>query len=313
MKIIFAGSNSFAAYILNELQKKYYIELVITQTDKKTGRGQKVAFNPVKDIAVKNSIEIFQPLNINTEESLDYLSGLNPDLLVVVAYGQILSNKLINIFNKLCINLHLSLLPDLRGASPVETALLKGYDKTGISIQKINEKLDAGDIFAQQEVEVEENDTSLQLYEKMKEPSIKLLLSVLNDIEKDSFTLTKQNDDLSTYAKKIFKDNTIIDWNSKVSDIHNLVRALSEITGVKTKFKDKSVKIIETKKINNNFQELKNLEIGEALFYNKKLIIKCSDGLIEILKLQPENKKIMQAIDFINGRHLHKGDVIKFD
>lgn len=312
MKIIFAGSNFFAAYILQELLKDHDISLVITQPDKKQGRGMKTIFNKVKKLAVENSLDIFQPENINAPESINYLKIFNPDLFIVVAYGQILSQNVFDIFNKMSINLHLSYLPELRGASPVETAILEGKKITGITIQKMALKLDAGDILLQEKIFIDENDTTETLYEKMKDPSKNLLLQVINQIESNTFNLIKQDETKSTYAKKILKKDAEIDWSLSAETIHNKVRALSSKIPPFTSFKKTKLKLHKTEVLKDK-EVFQISRVSEAIYLNKTLIVRCGIGFLKLLKVQPENKKVMDTVDFANGQRLKKGNVIKFD
>jgi len=271
MNIIIAGSTDISTYILSRLLKEYRknIKLIITQPDKKAGRGQKIGINSLKKIGIENNIEIIQPEKINSEESINYLKNFTPAIFIIIAYGQILSDEIINIFNNNCINIHFSLLPDLRGPTPVETAILKGYKKTGITIQRINKEVDAGDIILQKEIEIDENITAGELFEKMKEPAAQLLFEFLEKFEKGEINYYKQNNNLATYTKKIKKEDGKINWNDLRINIHNKIRAYNPKPLAYTFYKKKYLKIYKS-----------NLQFENMIYNNNDL----KNGII-ILKI----------------------------
>lgn len=312
MKIIFAGSNNFASYILENIILNGYgeLSLVITQPDKKSGRGQVVKYNPVKESAVKNNLKIFQPENINAPENSKILKQINSDLLIIVAYGQILNEEIINCFNKFCINLHLSLLPELRGPTPVETAILNGFKKTGITIQRINKMLDAGDIILQKEIDIDDNMSSGELYERMKIPAIELLNEFFCMLNSNNISFKKQDESKVSKTIKFEKQSAIIDWNNSSINIHNKIRAFNPVPGASTFLFNKLLKIYKSNVILNHFEfdKYMSLRAGTIIIENKKFFVRTKDGFLEFIEIQFEGKRKMTIIDFLNGHHLKTGE-----
>ncbi|CAL4043648.1 Methionyl-tRNA formyltransferase [Buchnera aphidicola (Tetraneura ulmi)] len=307
MKIIFAGTPEFAAKHLKKLlEKKYKIIAVLTKPDQPANRGGK-KFSPVKILAKKMSIPILQPKKFEKEskKTVKILKKLNPDLLIIVAYGIILSKKIIKIFTFGGINVHASLLPRWRGASPIQQSILSGDKKTGISIILINKKMDEGDIFCSKEQKIKNDDTTLSLTKKLAYIGSKLLISTLKKIKKKRYSLTKQNHELATYCKKIKKEHGKINWSLTAEEIDRKIRAYIPwptsyfvINKIHIKIFQSSV-IIE-KKIKNK----EDKKIGSIISIKKDGIkIQTIKNILKIEKIQFPGKKIITISDLINAKN----------
>lgn len=309
MKIIFAGTPEFAAKHLKKLlQKKYNIVAVLTKPDQPLNRKKKKKSSPVKILAKKMSIPILQPKKFEKEElkkTIQILKNLNPDILIIVSYGIILKKRMIKIFPLGGINVHASLLPRWRGASPIQQSILSGDKKTGISIISINEKMDEGDIFCNEEQKINNNETTLSLTKKLENIGCKLLISTLKKIKKKEHVLTKQNHSFATYCKKIKKTDGKINWLLTAQEINRKIRAYIPwptsyfvINQMHIKVFQSSV-IIEKKPRN---QEHKN--IGSIISIKKDGIqIQTSKNILKIEKIQMPGKKIITISDLINSNN----------
>ncbi len=307
MKIVFFGTPPFAADILLFLIKNDVdIIGVVTQSDKRRNNSKKQI--NVKKIAEEYlpSIPLFQPEKASSIDFINELKELDADLFVVVAYGQILKQELIDIPRLDIINVHASLLPKYRGAAPIERAIMNGDEKTGITIMKIVKKMDAGSILLQKEIPISSDMNSLQLREKLCEVAKPLLLKAIEDFEKGLVKYLPQDESKATYAHKISNADRQIIWSMNAKQIYNLIRALSptpcgecfiSINGKKKLLKVKNSKVVN-----------KTGNIGEVLQFEKDLfIVACKDKAIQLLEVQLEGKKTMPAEDFIKGI---KGKVI---
>ncbi len=299
MKIIFFGTPVFAAEILEYLlDNKIDVLAVVTQPDK-TNKNR-VHIPAIKKIAEKfPEIDIYQPEKASDPDFIQSLKKYKADLFVVVAYGQILKQELLDIPKLDCINIHASLLPKYRGANPIRRAIEKGEDTTGVTIMKMVKKMDAGDMIRTKEVEISDNMDFGALEEKLIEISKPLLLEVIKDYEKDRVQFTTQDESGVTFAKKYTYEEMQLDWNKDAKDNFNLIRALSPKPGAFIKIlindQTKILKILKTK-ISDNFLPPKKIDIQkDALF------IGCKDRSLKILEVQLEGKKRMKAADFIRG------------
>ena len=310
-RIIFTGSGKFAVPFLEFLIKKKDIEIfaVITQPDKLGGRGKKLLPTPVKEFALNYNLKLLQPEDINSPEIIDFIKTNNIKLNVVISYGQILKKELIYSPEFNSINVHPSLLPEYRGASPIQNVLLNGDEKTGISIIEINEKMDAGDVLAQKEVKITIEDDFYSLSEKLIETGIELLYETILKIFNNTVKKIPQNDIEATYCRKISKKDGLIKWNENSLKIYNQIRALVHWPVCYTFFKGKMIKIYKAKLTD----ESNNLPAGSIYkFDRKKFGVVCGDKkILKIEKLQPQGKKIILASDFINGYKIGTGDMFQ--
>lgn len=297
MKVIFFGTPQFAVLSLNELKKqKIDIAAVVTQPDKPAGRKKVMTKSPVKQCAEDLNLKILQPRN--QKELFDSLKGLKADFFIVIAYGMILSKEILQIPKYSCINVHASLLPKYRGASPIQEALLNGDKSTGISIMKMDEKLDHGPIYLIKKIEIEAKDDLTSLSNKMAKLSGEILPHVLKDIVEGLLIAIKQDEDhqKSSYCRKIKKEDGKINWKKQsAKEVQNMIRAYSPWPGVYTDFKDKKLKILDSETVEES------LNPGQFKVDGKALKIGTAKGVLIPKKVQIEGKNEMDITSFING------------
>ena len=313
MRIIFTGTSSFGIPILKQLialQKN--IVAVVTQPDRPAGRGKRMLASPIKILASQSGLYLCQPEDINADSAVQEIAGLHPDLIILVAYGQILSSKILQLPTQGCLNIHPSLLPKYKGPAPINWVLIKGEQETGVTFLFMNERIDAGDIILQKRIKILPEENFEQLSIRLAIESANLLEEVLLTIERGEYERFPQPKEKYFYARKINKDDCRIDWHQKAIEIYNLVRGLTPLPGVYTEFKDKRIKISETSllvkiKINNNLSQQKP---GTIVKLNKNgIMVLAGDGnYIVIKKLIPAGSKEMDASGFINGYHVEIGD-----
>lgn len=309
INIVFMGTPEFAVPSLEILNKNFNILAVITQEDKKSGRGKKVNMPPIKVKAIELGLPVYQFEKINSEAAKEFLNSLDIDFIVVVAYGQILKKWLIDLPKYNCLNVHASLLPELRGASPIQTALLQGLKKTGITIMQIDEGLDTGDMLNKAEIEIDDSMDFEDLHNKLKDLGNDILIKSIKDIVENKAEFVKQDSQKATYANLIKKEDLKIDFNNKKLDIFNKVRAFSPVPGSYCYFNSKRVKIFKTSISNNFNNQIDNFKNGDIVFItDKSLFVKCSDGVIEIVEIQLENSKRMLISEFLKGHSLKIGE-----
>lgn len=307
------GTPDFAVSSLLEIHKAgIEIKAVVTQPDKQRGRGKKVSFTPVKKTAIELGIPVLQPIKMRNKDFIAELSQLNADLFVIVAF-RILPKKVLEIPKLGSINLHASLLPNYRGAAPINHALFNGDKKTGLTIFFLNnDKIDSGNIIAQKEVEITDQDNFESLYNKLKIEGSGFLPRIITDIFNNSYETNKQ--DVSTAespdAPKIFPDDFKIDWSKSAESIHNQVRGLAPKPGAFCLFNDKRLKIIETTfentDTNNSFGEI--VEIDRK---NNSISVATGKGILRLHRVQPEGKAAIDTTSFINGYSLSAGMILK--
>lgn len=308
MNIVYMGTPEFAVPTLVDIfEKGYKISLVVTQEDKPKGRGKKVQFTPVKEKALELGIEVFQPRDINDFDSIERIKGLKPDFIVVVAYGQILKRELLNIPKYGCINVHASLLPRYRGAAPINWAIINGEDKTGISIMKMDEGLDTGDVVLDKSIPISEEDDFITIHDNLSKLGGDLLNNALEKIYEGKSTLTKQDHSQSNYAPMIFKETGRIDWSKPGKTIYNLVRGLKPWPNAYTSYKGEIVKIHRARFI----PEIIDNNVGTIIKVGKEGIYICvKDGYIIIEELQFPGKKILSVKQFLAGNSIEEGIIL---
>ena len=299
-KIIFMGTPFIAAQHLNILvEKNFNIVGVFTQPPRKKNRGMIAQESEVHKVAIKNNLELFHPTSIN-EDVINKIKYLKPDLIIVVAYGIILPLDFLNIPKYGCINVHVSLLPRWRGAAPIEHSLLEGDLKTGISIIKISPKLDAGDILAQEILPIEEGIYSDELTLALTNLGKALMIKVLPDIFEKNITLTKQDHNKITYAKKFTTEDRKINFHNPADKVINHIRAHGPKPGSWFIYKGERIKILKAKKI---------YEQGEqSTILSKNFLLGCSEGSILPISIQREGKKAVILDDFLRGFSFFIGD-----
>lgn len=326
MNIVFMGTPDFAQESLKCLYEAgHNILAVVTNTDKPQGRGMKLVASPVKQYAMEKEIPIYQPEKVrNNIEFLEQIKSLNPDVICVVAYGKILPQELLDIPKLGCINVHGSLLPKYRGAAPIQWAVLNGDRTTGITTMYMDAGMDTGDMILKEEVEIGENETTGELWNRLSKVGGNLLIKTLDLIEQGKATREKQGEDF-TMAPMLKKEMAQIDWkNQTANQIHNLVRGLNPIMGAYTFLDGKKLKFWRTKSLTNQeFLEIekemkkyiyKFPEIipGTVLLADEKqgLHIKTKDGILQVIDVQAENAKKMQVSDFLRGNKILAGTVL---
>lgn len=297
--IIFMGTPDFSASVLEGLISKYKVRAVVTQPDKPVGRGGKLKYSPIKEIALKNNILCLQPNRI--KDSLQEINQLEPDLIITCAYGQILPLELLLIPKLGCINVHASLLPKLRGGAPIHRAIIDGYTKTGITIMYMAEGMDSGDIISQREILIDEKDTAASLHDKLKVVGRDLLLETLPSIIEGTNSRTRQDESLVTYGFNISKEDEKIDFNTTSKKVYDKIRGLNSWPGAYCVLDGKRLKVWESYRTNEVYDTKINGEITRL--YSDGFGVKVSNGEVVFKVVQPEGKKAMLASDFINGYH----------
>lgn len=307
MKIGFFGTPEIASFSLTELSNHFDISFVVTTCDKPRGRSQKVCGTPVKECAEGICIPVFEPESLKDEDFIEELRSFQADIFVIVAYGKIIPRAIFDMPRLGSINLHPSLLPKYRGAAPVQWALINGESVTGVTVQMIEEKLDAGDIVIQKKINVTPEMNAADLYEEVLPIGAELLVKAIDGLNNSEITPQKQNEDEAVYCGKITKELANIDWNKSAEEIHNLVRGLNPKPTAWTTFRNANLKIWKTSVATG--EDLPNLSPGEFLKFRKKhLLAGTGNGILEILELQPQNKKRLDAVSFINGSRLEQGE-----
>ena len=299
MNLIFMGTPAFAVPSLERLhESRHKVVLVVTQPDKPSGRGKKLKKSEVKEKAEELGLEIFQPDKIKNEENIEVLKSYKPDAIVVVAYGQILSKDILNLPRLGCINVHASLLPKLRGAAPLNWALIKGEKKTGITTMLMNEGLDTGDMLLKAEVEIDENMNVGDLHDILMHKGADLLLETLEKLEKNELSPQKQDDSLSSYAPMINKEDRIINWKLPAKDIHNLIRGLSPWPTAYFTMDEDTVKVYKASYINDD----SDYQPGYVIKANKDgIFVKAGEGAVILKEIQMPGKNKMPVEAFLRG------------
>ena len=303
MKIIFFGTPEFGATILGNLIKKSFKPvLVITAPDKPAGRGKKITSSPVKKLALKHRIKVFQPEKLS-DKAIQLIEQLKPELGVLASYGKILPAKLIEIFPKGIINVHPSLLPKYRGPSPVSEAILQGEEKTGVTLALLTPKVDAGPILSQEEIPISPKDTTPRLTKKLALLGSKVLLQVLPLYLKGSLKLRKQDEEQATYTHLIIKKQGQINWRKSATFLDRQIRAFTGWPGSFTFWKKNSKKIrLQIIKARAETLGYHFLEPGRVfLDKDKNLSVACKRGYLVIEKIKPEGKRKLSAQEFLNG------------
>lgn len=302
-KIIFLGTPEFAVPSLEKLAlTKYRPSLVITQPDKPKGRKQVLQAPPVKISSLELGLPVYQPSNINSEDSLQKIRGECPDLLITVAYGGFLGKSIRKIAPLGCINLHPSLLPKLRGASPLQSTLFHNETRSGLTIFKIIAKMDAGPIIKQEVLNIP-TDMNYSEYSKYAaDQGAEFLIKTLEDIEKRGLELLNQNHEEATFTEKIDKESLLINWKSTCTQIIGKIRGLSYQPGARTLRSDKVIQILRAIK----YSESTNYEAGTIthIIKNEGFVVACQDGEVLVTEVKPEGKKLMSAHSYNLGAQL---------
>ncbi len=307
IKSVFMGTPDFALPSLKWIYENTDLQLIVTKEDKINARGKKIVLSAVKEFALENEISYIQPSSLKDESVYNKLKEIDPDLIVVVAYGKIIPKNIIDLPKLGIINVHSSILPKYRGASPIHSALINGDDKTGVSIMFINEGLDTGDVLKIITTDITEEDDLGTLTERLAKLGSDALSHVVPTLIDKTYVATKQDDSLATLVKPIKKEEMKIDFSKTNVEIFNLVRGLSPNPCAYTIKNSENIKIYKVEKIDKDYQK----PFGTVVEITKKgPIISCKNGSILITSAKFEGKKVMSGTDIVNGRKLLLGDVI---
>ena len=311
LNILFMGTPDFAQESLKSLvENNYKVIGVVTNPDKPKGRGMKLVASPVKEYALEKNIPVYQPIKVrNNKEFIDKIKTLKPDVICVVAYGKILPKEILEIPKYACINVHASLLPKYRGAAPIQWAVLNGDKETGVTTMYMDVGMDTGDMILKENVEIGEDETTGELWDRLSKIGGELLVETLKQIENGTAPREKQSDNF-TMAPMLNKEMSKIDWKNKTAqEIKNLVRGLNPIMGAYTFLKGKKIKFwkvdVSNKKL-DEIEDVDNLENGTILLADQKegLFIKTKEGVLKVIEIQGENAKRMSIGDFLRGNSI---------
>ena len=296
MRVVFMGTPDFAVSVLQALIDNYDVVGVVSQPDKRVGRHQELKATPVKELALKYNIPVFQPVKIR--EDYDDILSLNPDIIITCAYGQIIPKSILDFPRLGCINVHASLLPKLRGGAPIHKAIIDGYKTTGITIMYMDCKMDSGDIISQEEIPILEDDNLEKLHDKLSEVGAKLLIETLPSVIDGTNERIKQDLDEVTYAYNIKREEEHIDFSKSSRDVFNLIRGLSPVPSANAILDSKEMKIYEGYILDKEYKGVSS-EIVDII--KDGIVVKTGDGAIVLTSIKPFGKKRMDAKSFVNG------------
>lgn len=310
MRIVFMGTPDFAVGSLQALCEsgKHEILAVVTQPDRPKGRGNKLLQTPVKEYALAQGLTVYQPQKVKTPEFVELLHELQPELIVVAAFGQFLSKEILELPKYGCINVHASLLPKYRGAAPIQYAIIKGEKESGVTIMQMDIGMDTGAMLDKVVVPIEENTTMGELHYALREQGAALLLQVIDKIAAGTAVAEPQDNEQATYATLLDRSMEHIDWSKTAQEVHNLIRGFNPAPSTFTKLPNgKGLKIWGSKMTDKNSAAAAGtvIETGKHSFF-----VACGEGVLEITEVQPESKKRMPAQVFVNGRGVQVGDVL---
>ena len=313
MKVIFMGTPEFSVGTLESLiEAKHEIVLVVTQPDRPKGRGKEIQVTPVKRVALNHHIPVFQPTKLREPEAIRQLRKYPADVMVVVAFGQILPKQVLEMTRYGCINVHASLLPAYRGAAPIQWAIINGEKRTGITTMRMDEGLDTGDMILKEEVVITSEETGASLHDKLAKVGASLLVETLRAIEEGRVTFEKQGDSPTSYASMLKKEMGQINWNKSAVEIERLVRGLNSWPGAYGLLGDKKLLIWRAKPVSEpTLEKDERLLPGEIIKVDKKtVVIKTGMGCLEIVEIQIPGKKRMTIEEFLRGNKLEVGTVL---
>ncbi|WP_304284023.1 methionyl-tRNA formyltransferase [Phascolarctobacterium succinatutens] len=310
MRIVFMGTPDFAVGSLQALCEsgKHEILAVVTQPDRPKGRGNKLLQTPVKKYALEQGLTVYQPQKVKTPEFVELLHELQPELIVVAAFGQFLSKEILELPKYGCINVHASLLPKYRGAAPIQYAIIKGEKESGVTIMQMDIGMDTGAMLDKVVVPIEENTTMGELHDALREQGATLLLQVIDKIAAGTAVAEPQDNEQATYATLLDRSMEHIDWSKTAQEVHNLIRGFNPAPSTFTKLPNgKSLKIWGSKMTDKSSAAAAGtvIETGKHSFF-----VACGEGVLEITEVQPESKKRMPAQVFLNGRGVQEGDML---
>ncbi len=315
MNIVFMGTPDFAVGTLNTLiESEHNVIGVVTQPDKPKGRGGKMMFTPVKGAAVKAGIEVYQPEKVKDGEFIEILNKLNPDVIVVVAFGQILPKEILELPKYGCMNVHASLLPKLRGAAPIQWSVIDGDEESGVTIMQMDEGLDTGDMLLVKKYKLDKKETGGSLFDKLASFGGPMILEVLKQAEAGKLNPVKQDDSKHTYARMLSKATGDIDFEKTATEIERLIRGLNPWPSAFTHIHGKMLKIWEADVLSDedaSKYDISAVKPGHIAHVDKnKMFISTADGYLDIKEVQLEGKKRMETSAFLRGYKVEKGEAL---
>lgn len=308
MKVIFMGTPDFSVGTLEALiEDGHEVVLAVTQPDKPKGRGKEMQFTPVKECAIKNNIPVYQPIRIRDEECIEKLRTYEADIMVVVAFGQILPKSILEMCPYGCVNVHASLLPKYRGAAPIQWAIIDGETVTGVTTMQMDEGLDTGDMLLKTEILISEKETGGSLHDKLAEAGAKLCVETLKELEAGTVTPIPQGETTTSYAKMLDKKLGNIDWTQSANQIERLIRGLTPWPSAYTNWEDKVMKIWDAEVTGGKTDETPGtiVKVEKDAFY-----VQCKDSLLKVCELQIPGKKRMDAGAFLRGYSIKEGEIL---
>lgn len=307
MKIIFLGSGEFSTKVLEILSSKIKIHSVVTALDKKQGRGHRIVSPLVKQFADKNNIECYQFEKVS-KDGLEYFRKEKPDIVVTAAFGQILSKDFLNVPRVGVLNVHGSLLPKYRGASPIQQAIINGEEETGVTVMRTVYELDAGDILLSRKIQIDKLETAETLFEKVAQLGGEAIVDAIKLIESGKYEFIPQNHEQATFTKIIKKEDGQIDFNKNAEQVRNHVRGMYSWPIAFFKYKDEIIKVHESEVVHHDSKELP----GTIVFSDRKngLVVKCGEDAIRLKAVQKISGKVIRDIDFLNGYKIPVGSLL---
>ena len=309
MKVIFMGTPDFSVGTLEALiEAGHEVVLAVTQPDKPKGRGKEMQFTPVKDCAIKYGIPVYQPRRVREAECIEELRKYEADIMVVVAFGQILPKEILEMCEYGCVNVHASLLPKYRGAAPIQWSIIDGEKVTGVTTMQMNEGLDTGDMLLKVEVPIEEKETGGSLHDKLAEAGAKLCVETLQGLEEHRITPIPQGEMTTSYAKMLDKQLGHVDWTKEADFIERLIRGLTPWPSAYTEWDGKVMKIWDACVVSDVSEQVPGtiVKVEKDAFY-----VQTGNGLLKVCELQIPGKKRMDAGAFLRGYQVKEGEILK--
>ncbi len=308
MKIVFMGTPDFALASLDKLiDGGYEIAAVVTQPDRPKGRGKKLTPPPVKERALGAGLRVLQPERVKDSGFIEALKELSPDIIIVVAYGQILPEEIINLPAMGCINVHASLLPKYRGAAPINWCIINGESRTGVTTMYMDKGMDTGDILLQRETEIGENETAGELHDRLAALGADLLLETLEGLQRNEVERKAQDHSAATYAPQLDRETGRVDWNSDAKSIYNLIRGTNPWPGCYTVYKGERMKLWEAKVLEQKSRGTagKVLEAGHG-----GMLVQAGSGTLLVTKIQMPSSRVMTVDEYLRGNSLETGYIL---
>ncbi len=307
VRVAFMGTPEFAEYHLKQLyaDPHYQVVGVVSQPDRKQGRKLKLTPSPVKKLALEHETPVITPDKFNNTEVFDTVASWRPEVIIVVAYGQIISSKFLKMFDQRVVNVHASLLPRWRGAAPIQRSIIEGDIETGVCLQVMKKKLDAGDVIGERKISISDDINAIELHDKLKVLGADLLYVELMDYIRGNLTPVKQDEQYITYAEKLLKSESLIDWKLPAKKIHNLIRGMQLGPGTYSLFQGSKFKIHKTTVVSVESDGPGYVMASEP----NELLIGCGENALKILMIQPESRSRMETSEFLKGHPIQKGEI----